>query len=96
MKKILILATAFIALSTVSCKKSRKCTCTINGVTVTNYDGGDSDTDTFTETYTTTAEKQTKKYFKENSNCYSTTTKKTNSGSGWTSQQTIERECTLK
>ncbi len=96
MRKILILATAIITLSMVSCKKAHTCTCTISGVTVTTYDSGNSDIDTYSETYVKTAEKQTKKYFKENSNCYSTTTKKSNSGSGWTSEQTLERKCTLK
>ncbi len=96
MKKPILLAVAIIAISTVSCKKERTCSCTYSKTTVTSYTGGGSDTDVTNGSTESTTEKSTKKNFRKNNGCYSTTTKSTDSGTGWTSATTREETCTVK
>lgn len=98
MKKTILLAVGIIAISTVSCKKARTCSCSYTSTTVTNYTigGGSSTTDITNGTSESTTEKSTKKNFRKTDGCYSTTIKSTDSGTGWTSATTDETTCTLK
>lgn len=95
MKKSILLAVAVISIATVSCKKEHTCECTTVSTTVTTS-GSISQTTTSTSSSKTTAEKQTKKYFRMDQGCYGTTSKNTNSGTGYTSETTNETACTLK
>lgn len=96
MKKITLLAIAFIAISFASCKKDRTCTCTATTTTVTTgYGAGTTST---TMTYQVIIQKASKGTAKVN--CLSTKSTDVNSsGSGpfaYTDTDTHETTCSLK
>ena len=96
MKKILILAVATVSFATVSCKKERTCECTSTSTTVTTPSVGPVTTSSDAESYKNTAEKQSKKYFRMDQQCYSTSSTKTTTGNNRVDVETTETSCTLK
>lgn len=95
MKKILLLAVAVVAISTVSCKKERTCDCKTTTTDVTTFSGGSS-TSSSSSTDKQTAEKMSKKFFKRATSCYGNTTETTSTGTGYTTVSTDVTTCDLK
>ena len=79
-----------------SCKKERTCECTTTETTTTTYNGGNTTTDTNISTSKSTAEKQTKKFFRIHQGCYSYTSTQKNTGNNYTEVRTSVNDCTLK
>jgi hypothetical protein len=96
MKKITLLAIAFVAISSASCKKDRTCSCTTKTTTVTT--GFGAGTSSSSQTYDVTIQKASKGTAKVN--CISTKSTEVNTyGSGsfkYTDTDTNETTCTLK
>jgi len=96
MKKITLLAIAFIAISFASCKKDRTCSCTTTTTTVTT--GFGAGTSTSSGAYDIIIQKSSKGTAK--ANCISTKSTDVNTyGSGsfkYTDTDTNETTCTLK
>lgn len=96
MKKITLLAVAFVAITFASCKKDRTCSCTQTSTTVTT--GYGAGTDVNSGAYTVVVQKGSKTAGKVN--CLSTKTTDTNSGGSgsfaYTDVTTTETTCTLK
>lgn len=95
MKKILILAVAIVAISTVSCKKERTCDCKTTTTTVVTFTGG-SASGSSSSTDKVTAEKMSKKFFKRANSCYDNTTETTETEPGSTTVTTDVTTCELK
>lgn len=95
MKKTLILAVVALSLTTVSCKKDRTCDCTVTETKVTTNPAG-SFTNSDTWTTKQTAEKQSKKYFRMDNNCYNSTETDTKISGNQTTVTTTGSSCTLK
>ncbi len=96
MKKILILAVAGVSFASVSCKKERTCECTSTSTTVTTPSVGPVTTTTDADSYKNTAEKQSKKYFRMDQQCYSSSRKETTTGNNVVKVETTETTCSLK
>ncbi len=96
MKTIFIVPTIFFLALTISCKKKRTCTCTTSTTVVDTYPNGQSTFDTYSSSSTVTAEKQTKKYFRMDNECYSYSSKSTNNDNGYNETRTEDVNCTLK
>lgn len=96
MKKIIILAAATVSIASVSCKKERTCECTSTSTTVNTPSVGPVTTTSDVDSYKTTAEKQSKKYFRMDQQCYSTSKTTTTNGNNYVKVETTETTCTLK
>lgn len=96
MKSILILSLAIITFTTISCKKQRTCACTETTNRTTTYSNGNITSSNDVNSYTSTAEKQTKKYFRIHNSCYSSSTKSTSNNGNNREDVTTETTCTLK
>lgn len=93
MKKIILLA-AVVALTTASCKKERSCSCTVTSTSTTTI-GSSSSTSSSTSTNKRTAEKDTKKNFRRDSECFNHETTQTTSFSGGSTTTVDKYVCTL-
>lgn len=95
MKTNFILAISVLLIVGTSCKKTRSCRCNITN-TITYTDQWNTTTYTYIDARAKTESKQSKKKFIEDTQCYNTTTKTTDSGQGWRSQTVVETSCSLK
>jgi hypothetical protein len=96
MKKILILAVATVSFASVSCKKERTCECTSTSTTVNTPSVGPVTTTSNADSYKNTTEKQSKKYFRMDQQCYSTSQTQTTTGNNVVRVETTETTCTIK
>lgn len=95
MKKTILFSVIALALVTVSCKKERTCECSVTETKVTTA-GSFSSTSADSWTTKTTAEKQTKKYFRMDQACYNTTNTDTKTSGNQTTVTTTNASCTIK
>ena len=96
MKTIIVAPLLLILLLSASCKKQRTCTCSSSSTKVRTYPNGATQTFISSGSTSVKAEKQTKKYFRMDNNCYSSTIKDIANYGSYVEETTIVTDCDLK